>query len=229
MPEFKTNRFKNMFFVLGLTLCAVVAMPQAAEAQSGTTSDPCPEPKDALQNTPNSMAKIQEDINRFTLCVERAQLLDRLNSLVEGNLDTIDSVILQPQNLPPLPTAGDTASATGNAGEASAGQAQPAAPAPIDEAALAPSGMGMGEGPSAMAIEPKEEEPSWLIREINGRSGSLRASLVSSDGKLARVQQGETLPDDSRVIEISPTNVRIKKEQDIVSLDWVTPSGGEEE
>ncbi len=47
--------------------------------------DPCPVPKVALSQTPADLARVQADIDRYALCVERAQLLQRLNDLAAEN------------------------------------------------------------------------------------------------------------------------------------------------
>jgi type IV pilus biogenesis protein PilP len=52
---------------------------------SSAFADPCPVPQVALSETPNDLAKIQADIDRYALCVERAQLLQRLNNLALEN------------------------------------------------------------------------------------------------------------------------------------------------
>ena len=57
---------------------AMPAQPQAARngvnGASGNNADPCPAPEAALNQTPDDLAKVQADIDRFTLCVQRAQL-----------------------------------------------------------------------------------------------------------------------------------------------------------
>lgn len=210
------------FFLL-LTVAMLLGHSSMALAQS---SDPCPEPKRSLQETPDSMSKVQEDIDRFKLCVERAQLLDRLNTVVAKNVETIDSVILKPAPAPMLMPGmqGGTDGLMG--GLFGGGQDGQTAPPPVDEQALIQSNNDMGQEPE---IEPEPEDPVWLIREISGKSGSLMANLVNSRGALARVRQGSVLPDDSRVIEITPMTIKIKKEQEILELDWVNETNTGEE
>ena len=59
----------------------------AAKNDNTPAKDPCPAPT-AASATPDDLAKVQEDIDRFTLCVERAQLLERLNeSVLKNHLD----------------------------------------------------------------------------------------------------------------------------------------------
>lgn len=216
------NRFKHSLLTAilgGFLLCPTDVMAQAGGV------DPCPVPRDAMQNTPGSMATIQEDIDRFTLCVERAQLLDRLNTLVEKNIDTIDSVILQPQALPPLPVSSDPVNSSPP--PSSERTQAPQTPAPIDEASLQDPNFdntgptGFSENGANPDMLEEEQEPVWLIREIFGRSGALKARLVSSDGELATIEQGDVLSDDSRIVQITSTSVSVKIEQDIEELQWV--------
>lgn len=224
---YMTNANKtDRFCILGLFLCLFAFTSTFAYAQGAV--DPCPDPKAAMQNTPDSMVKIQEDIDRFALCVERAQLLDRLNSMVEKNIDTIDSVLIQPAPAPAiLPTIGNMGGDDPSIGPE---PVRSTTPSPIDEAALTQNGddelSAMGE--NSDVIDEAPEEPVWLIREINGKSGLLQANLVNSSGSLARVKQGDILPDESRVIEITPVSIKVKKEQEIIDLQWVSNNGDEE-
>lgn len=57
-----------------------IAKPSAAQI-----NDPCPDGIQALKTTPDDLSKVQADIDRFTLCLERAQLLKRLNDLAVEN------------------------------------------------------------------------------------------------------------------------------------------------
>ncbi|MBU6235863.1 MAG: hypothetical protein KGQ41_08460, partial [Alphaproteobacteria bacterium] len=55
--------------------------------------DPCPAPQEAVNASPDDLAKVQEDIDRFTLCVARAQLLERLNETAKDTDVAIDSAL----------------------------------------------------------------------------------------------------------------------------------------
>jgi hypothetical protein len=169
-----------------------------------------------MNETPDSLSKIQEDIDRFKLCVERAQLLDRLNTVVAKNIDTIDSVILQPAPAPMMPAMDGGTSGGLMEGLFGGGQQGQTAPPPVNEAALEQASEDPLFGDDAPIEETEEaepEDPVWLIREISGKSGALQANLINSRGALARVRQGDVLPDDSRIIEITPMSLKIKKEQ----------------
>lgn len=218
--------------LLGLALCVFVTASAGAQEviTNEKNSDPCPSPKGAMANTPGDMAKVQEEIDRFTLCVERAQLVERLNTLVEKNLETVDSVLL-PQTLPNLPLADGTTPAgmPGLPGGLQGGQMPSPTPsntvAPISESDIGDSvadriSQAQNGLPGMMPEEP--EEPEWQIREIYGIGNSLQARLLSTDGKIARVRQGDVLADESRVIEVSKTRVKIKKDKEEIELEWVS-------
>jgi hypothetical protein len=236
--------------VAALFALSTTAYSTAAYAQN--TYDPCPSPKSALQNTPNDLAKIQEDIDRFTLCVERAQLLERLNTLVEKNIETIDSALLQSGGgLPALPIAGQNSNNGGNDFSGLPGSNSNDSDdsifggrdsiSAIDENDLG----GFVEGVDSVSqrmtdraqsatsssipaanVEP--EEPEWRIREIYGIGRQLQARLISSENRIERVQQGSTIGDNIRVIEVSKTSVKLKDGEDVLDLEWVNDTGAED-
>jgi hypothetical protein len=219
----------RLTIIFSLFLIVTLAFQLGAVIKAhAQASDPCPEPKRSLQDTPDSMSKVQEDIDRFKLCVERAQLLDRLNTIVAKNVETIDSVILQPAPAPMMPPVNGESGGLMNGLFGGAQNGGQTAPPPVDEQALLQANNDMGQEPD-IEPEPEPEDPVWLIREISGKSGSLMANLVNSRGALARVRQGSVLPDDSRVIEITPMTIKIKKEQEILDLDWVNETNTGEE
>ncbi|GEM_PF-1682220 len=226
-----SRRIKPLMFGCGLALFVLAPTIGVPAVQAQETipapvknNDPCPSPKTAMSNTPNDMARVQEDIDRFTLCVERAQLLERLNTMVEKNISTIDSVLLAPQAMPMLPVDGGM---TPLAPPSMPGGATGQGVSPINESDMADSfsdrlnnqqgALGMPGG-----MEPEEpKDPEWRIREIYGTNRTLQARLVTTEGKLARIRQGDTLPDGSRVIEVSKTQVKIKKDAEEINLEWV--------
>jgi type IV pilus biogenesis protein PilP len=171
-------------------------------------NDVCPEPKKAMGNTPDDLAKIQEDITRFTLCVQRAQLLERLNELAEANIDTIDTAL----NLTVEQQAGNAVPGI-----------MPSVPIPqLSESAAQMLENDMAESAPSYAPAPmRPMESSWRIRNIEGSGGSIRAQLMHADGTILRVSQGETLPDDAgRVISITNTGVRIERDGQKQTLQW---------
>lgn len=183
-------------------------------------NDPCPEPKTALSETPDNLAKIQEDITRFTLCVQRAQLLERLNELAQANIETIDSAL----NL----TVGQ---ADGNAvpGIMPAMNSQnfmpSSSPPPIPAVSA-----GLLEDPQEdmmMSSVPVAQnsafaDSDWRIREITGTGGELSAQLIDDSGSIVRVSDGEALPDDNgRIAAITNTSVEIENNGQRLPLRWV--------
>lgn len=83
------NKYKIFYSIILLnTFVLLCSVGVRAEV-----SDPCPDSIEALNTTPDDLSKVQADIDRFTLCVERAQLLKRLNDLALENQDDL-------QNLP---------------------------------------------------------------------------------------------------------------------------------
>jgi type IV pilus biogenesis protein PilP len=234
---------RKLFLIIGLTVGAMVMNPcssawaqipgsvlstgNESEAVSNNmqpaddigdvmmSGDPCPEPRDALENTPNDLKNIQEDITRFTLCLQRAQLLNRLNDLAKENLDTINSTfdervtgLIETMEPPQMPQI-----------------AMPAPPtmpsvSPVsdndDQDNSAPSPM-----PMAQPMQP-QVNVTWMIREVTGRGGELVAILVDDQDNLTQVKRGETLPESEMIVEsISPTEVSLKYNDETVKLDWV--------
>jgi len=183
------------------------------EPQKNSTDNPCPEPKRALASTPDDMAKIQEDITRFTLCVQRAQLLERLNELAESNINTIDTAL----NL--------TVSAPNMDGNAVPG-VMPSVPMP--QLSESVSRMLEDDGPSAAVganpplVSETKQPSNWRVRDIQGSGGTVSARLVSNDGVMFKVKQGDSLPDDGgRIQSLSNTLVIIERDGDTEILKWV--------
>ena len=70
----------------------VIFMTIILSSQNALTQiidDPCPVPEAALGQTPTDLATVQADIDRYTLCLERAQLIKRLNDLATENDATL--------------------------------------------------------------------------------------------------------------------------------------------
>lgn len=164
--------------------------------------DPCPKPRRAFNETPNDLKLIQEDITRFTLCVQRAQLLERLNELAIENTDTIDSAL------------------TSNI-ESVAAQFAPELPdIPIPQAPETPQ--PNVSSPMTSAPQPTERPmPEWEIRELSGASSNLKATLVNSSNRLVTVKKGDKLPDsDLTVMSIGAMGVTVKGNDETMTLSW---------
>lgn len=207
--------------------------PVREESSENSFDDACPEPRTALSETPDDLARIQEDITRFTLCVQRAQLLERLNELAQANIETIDTALnltvggdedgnAVPGIMPPMGNQG-----TGSVSPPSI----PSIPADLfaddtDDSAGSQQSSSVNLGGSAplMGVSARSSANSsdWKIREITGSDGKLSAQLIDSVGTLARVSQGDTMPDDSGIVStITNTRVDISKDDQTQTLKWV--------
>lgn len=190
--------------------------PSVSSMSAGSSTDPCPEPKSALANTPDDLAKVQEDIERFTLCVERAQLLDRLNESAAKTDETIDSALglsagpMEGGMMPPSVPTGEMApvneSMLGGADVTPTG----AASAPVPDGIDAIAGAAQPQLP-----------PDWQVREVFGASGQLYARLNGPKGELVRVKTGDRLPSDGGTVTlVSAEGVTVRKDKDSKTLDW---------
>jgi hypothetical protein len=177
-------------------------------------SDPCPEPRAALGNTPNELKAIQEDITRFTLCLQRAQLLNRLNDLASDNIDTINSTLddkimsfMNEMELPEMPAIPVAASA----------------PAPVPEMPDMPMSSSSQNNVDYMEPMPVEPlPPIWSVREVKGRGGDLIAVLVDDESNVVHVKSGEKIPEDEATVRVvNPTTVILKTKESESTLSWV--------
>ena len=142
----------------------------------------CPDPQVEASVVPSDLARVQEDIDRLSLCVERTKLLQELNKLSnessQKTLQPISANTIDPSFLRPV-TVDNLANAVGNK--------------------------------PAITEKPFEPVADWVIRRVWGQGGQLQAQLVSADGVLATVKTGEALLDGSTVVEISVRGVTLKK------------------
>ncbi len=178
------------------------------------TENPCPEPKRALSETPNDLKIIQEDITRFNLCLQRAQLLSRLNDLAAENLETINSTmdekiealvgniepVVMPMPQPPIPDMPkiDDMTETGASSE-------PLPMTPVE--------------PLPPTVQYKSE--SWSINEIKGVGGVLIATIEDLDGNIAQVKNGDTIPDtEVKIVNVTQTKVHVRDNKEAIKLKW---------
>lgn len=176
----------------------------AGAAITPSSNDPCPLPSAEMSRTPDDLGKIQADIDRYTLCMERAQLLQRLNDLATENQNKLNQ--------------SNGISAT-NPGMQLGGL--PDFAKQKEQLKESVSAAAVGETSSASAAAPAAPAASeWTIMKILGSGGGLSAQLGKSDGVLARVQAGETLPDGARVLEVTATSVDISQDGETKSLRW---------
>ncbi len=179
--------------ILCLFLSAVVLalIPFSAKAQR---SDPCPVPSKAIAENLSDFAKIQSDIDRFTLCIERAQLLMQLNELViESEKDFLNVGLSNP---------GFMLDKNGADSKASPQKAKNA------------------DLPSKEILE-KLEGDGWYIIEIFGAANNLQAKIARSDGSVAQVRAGDILPDGGTVASVNPTSVVVLDKNKKTELNWL--------
>lgn len=195
--------------------------PQARSMPAGGGSghfDPCPAPKDAIMSSPDDLAKVQEEIDRFTLCVQRAQLLERLNeTALKGEMAT-DAALGLGGSIPGVPNP------------------QESGLAPLPASALAGADVSPTSDTKADADVPeedKEAEPAvaatsepvaanWTIKEVFGSGVDMKAKLLSPEGDESRVAEGSKLPGGrGTVVRITPSGVTIRVDGQTKDLDWV--------
>lgn len=189
------------------------------EVKTGAAADPCPAPKEALDSTPDDLAKVQEEIDRFTLCVQRAQLVERLNESAIKNLQANDAALglAVPATTPGMPEM----MPPGMAGAQRAGfPALPAnALAGADVSPLPPTNVSIA--PVEEEEEKEREIKEWTIREIFGSGSSVQAKLLSPEGDEVRARSGMKLPDGkTTVVRITPAGVTVRIGKATKVLEW---------
>lgn len=195
---------------------------------TGTTDDPCPEPKTAMASTPDDLAKIQQDITRFTLCVQRAQLLERLNELAQANIDTIDTALnlTASQGIEGNAIPGIMPSQNNSGGNSA--PAIPSVPSNLfddmdDEDMSAPRHSGSNGAVGGNTSSGQSfDDLDWQIRGITGSDGKLTAQLIDTSGVIIRVSAGDDLPDEGwSVRSITNTRVEVENGDKRQPLKWV--------
>ncbi len=181
--------------MVAIALCLVMVPFFSASAQiKSATDDPCPSLEEILsRKTPDDLSLVQADIDRYTLCAKRAELLKQLNEISTENEKTLGATSPQNPGMM-LPGAGQAIAAL---------PPEPQTPPP----ALQPASMPMDDG-------------NWKIREIFGSSGNLQAKLAKSDGNVVQVKAGAKLPDGSHVLVITPLHVTLRSAAGETDLSW---------
>lgn len=208
------NKQRNNYCFFGMILIMIFILPHVTNAQmqapgsgmnvenmASVSSDICPEPKTALANSPDDLSKIQEEITRLNLCVQRAQLLERLNSLVLKNIQTIDSAIEanfsldMPEIVIPPITA-------------------------IEIEGAMPTGNNMPVLSSSSEV--KQDETLWKIKDIKGGKGNMEAVLVDDNQNTVRLRVGDKLPSGKGTVHsIGMMGVQIKVNGKTQRLEWM--------
>jgi type IV pilus biogenesis protein PilP len=183
-----------------------MSLTQVETLEIDSSYDPCPKPERFNSETPNDLQTIQEDITRFTLCLQRAQLLNRLNELGKENDENIQSTLdekirriveqSQPQQM-----------------------VMPNIPAP-----QIGNGTEMDDDMDNMDSDPVYQAPviDWKIQDIKGVGNKLTAQLIDSNGNLAYVKKGEEIADSQlKVSDISASSVTVVNQGDVINtLQW---------
>lgn len=212
--------FSKKFFlwsvVSSFCFMALLTMSSLPISQAwGQAEDLCPLPSSAISQAPDDLSKVQADIDRFTLCVERAQLLGRLNDLALENQESISALILGEPEEPIVPTFDNS-----NIPDFSAATQNPVfAPAQATDASFAPSSPS---GDAAAAFETAEASPAaaYIVTNVFGSAGNLQAKIVGDDDYNAQVSVGDSLPDGSVIDSISAIEVVISNSGEQIVLDW---------
>lgn len=195
-PGFSGHLFMAAAFFCGFLFVATTP------AQAQSADDPCPALEDILAGkTPDDLSLVQADIDRYTLCAKRAELLKRLNELTVENEKAVNRG-MGDQN--PGMTLGKGVPKTVSPPVVPAVKIPPVAPiVPVEE------------------NEDQEiDDGRWKIVEIFGVSGKLQAKLTKSDRSVARVKAGTELPDGGRVVAITPVHVTIHNADGETELSW---------
>jgi len=215
------NRFQK---VIGTTFCAAMLCfcvlvtelkAQDAIEQFETVKDLppvsqnlCPEPKAAMQETPDDLSKIQSDITRYTLCVQRAQLLQRLNELTVENIDTIDSAISE---------MAETSFPQIDMQEIQEMFSQNFSYTPPNPVTGSDNAQSNSILPNMM-----QRANEWKIKDISGNRNSLTAILMDENDEILRVKSGDTLPNKGgKIKNVGTTGVVVIKGKQNINLKWL--------
>jgi type IV pilus biogenesis protein PilP len=195
-------RSNFLYIILGV----VLLLPAASYAQNApapSVQDVCPDAPEALRASPDDLSKVQADIDRFTLCVERAQLLKRLNDLATENEDAL--VGASPNN---------PGFSLNN---------EPVDFDPFDAQALLNGGnepvsttINTPQGPQDMLFETDD----WVILNVFGTGNDLSAKLAKNDGSFMQVKTGDELPDGATVSAVSAVKVSVTEDGKTRTLRW---------
>lgn len=199
--------------VTGIVEMPAPVVPASQKTASGSASSSvspatswnlCPEPQEALNNVPASAEKLQADIDRYALCVNRAELLMKLEEIKNKDMGMSMSGMSLPGGMAPTPlTPEQTALLMGE---------QPGAPMNMDASSAAP----------AREEEEEEKEPVDVItvNDIRGVNGELMARVKDQDGNIATVGVGDKLTDGSEITAISATQVTVRRNGETTRLEW---------
>lgn len=166
-------------------------------------NDPCPVAgQDSAAPPPDDLTTLQADIDRFTLCAERAEMLKRLNGATldkdTESEEKADTSLENPGFRLRTPTAGK--------------KKQPPVPPVSEEALTSPPGESSGSAPA---------EGEWAIVNIFGAGQGLQVRLRKDDGSVAQAKTGTVLADGWTVKQVSTAGVTLTKGGQDKLLTWM--------
>ncbi|NBX66760.1 MAG: type IV pilus biogenesis protein PilP [Proteobacteria bacterium] len=197
--------------------------PQAQHTSShgggSTAFDPCPAPKDAIMSSPDDLAKVQEEIDRFTLCVQRAQLLERLNETALKSEMATDAALGLGGSIPGIPNPQETGLAPLPASALAGADVSPTSDSKAGDDV--PEADSESEAAAAAPVVEEAAPAPWTIKEVYGSGADMKAKLISPDGDETRVGEGAKLPGGKgSVVRITPSSVTIRIDGDTKDLSW---------
>ncbi len=184
-----TGFLKGLFSIL-----LVTSVLNPALAQDNDDWTLCPEPGAALQDVPAGPAEIQADIDRFTLCLDRAELLLKLEEVSNRN----DELLMGASGM--------------------GGMVLPVNPTPLTQAQT--EELMASNDPNMMGALPPIKMADYTILGISGAGGALDARLNTPDGDIQMVRIDDHLEDGSVVSSISASQVFVRKDGKTRLLQW---------
>lgn len=184
-----TGFLKGLFSIL-----LVTSVLNPALAQDNDDWTLCPEPGPALQDVPAGPAEIQADIDRFTLCLDRAELLLKLEEVSNRN----DELLMGASGM--------------------GGMVLPVNPTPLTQAQT--EELMASNDPNMMGALPPIKMADYTILGISGAGGALDARLNTPDGDIQMVRIDDRLEDGSVVSSISASQVFVRKDGKTRLLQW---------
>jgi hypothetical protein len=201
----KARRLVSCFYPTFIFLL-LLAFAGPVMAQRGNA--PCPDPQEMASAVPSDMSTVQGDIDRLTLCVERANLIQQLNSL-----------IMQREEL--LNPSTEEEDKTSRANRSTQRQPLPQIRREdLNNVPKIPETAIKQEGQSNNS-ESGNGVDDWFIVDIRGAGGQLTAQLKKENGQMMMVSTGDKLPSGQTVQNISITDgVEVIIEGDRRNLPW---------
>lgn len=173
---------------------------------------PCPDPDELASAVPSDMSTVQGDIDRLTLCVERANLIQQLDEMVKKREEMLN------------PSAKGGGNQFDRQSDRSSRLQQIRRDQiddipKIDQTAL--NNDTVNGDTSKGDSKPPLESQQWSVIEIQGSGGGLTARLESENGNIIMVSAGDRLPTGQVVSDISiNSGVAVRDDGGLVDLPW---------